>query len=139
MILAGEDGQLEVGDETVEKYINNRINEKDSKYTGWFCLGVALLVVLFVVAEYSMSWNNLKNVAAGIAALVFAVLAVFAGMFEIRVKRISGIIEQVKVDQPSVARHMSEDPWVVGSREVAEIFKYLSLLAIFIATILAIK
>lgn len=113
-----------------------KINRGDYRYIIPVFIILVVLGAIYYFAVNNVLWGwNWKIVMLFIAAIV----TVVSKMYEIRVKRVDEVIAEYKESYPEAAAIMNRDPWVVANRSWAIIAKYVSIVTVFMAALLAIK
>ena len=126
------------GELTVQQIIDKKINESDMRAKPAVVVVFLVMVVIFLWVLKS-SISSVEAIGSNKwAAVVFALVAVVSGMSEIRVKRIDEVIDKYKESYPKMAAAMKNDPWVKNNRSWATFYKYISIVSVFMAAMLAI-
>jgi hypothetical protein len=126
-------------DITVKQIVTAKVNREYCGYIIPFIIILAALTALFWTAESLVMAKHTPSVLQLVCMGVFALVAVGLGMYEVRVKMVDDVIAQYKESYPKAAAVMNRDPWVVANRSKAVIAKYISIITIFMAALLAIK
>lgn len=121
---------------TVKQITEAKINRSDYRYLIPFFIILVGLVAIYYFAVNNVLWGwNWKIVTLVIAAIA----TVASKILEIRVKRVDEVIAEYKEAYPEAAAIMNRDPWVMANRSKAIIIKYVSIVTVFMAALLAIK
>jgi hypothetical protein len=123
---------------TVKQIVEAKINDSDMKSLFPFTIISVILIGLFVWALCVLIPTSSVPISKYWQAGAFALVAAISSMYEIRVKRVDEVIAQYKEPYPAVAAAMNRDPWVEVNRSKAVIAKYVSILTVFMAALLAI-
>lgn len=135
-IIEGSESASKV---TVKQITEAKINRGDYRYVIPFVLILVVLAIIYFFAAKSLSVDWGKNPWKIVVLCIAAIATAASGMCEIRVKRVDEVIAEYKESYPEAAAIMNRDPWVMANRSRAIIVKYISIVTVFMAALLAIK
>ncbi|MEK0210536.1 hypothetical protein [Bifidobacterium mongoliense] len=126
-------------EKTVKQIAEAKINRSDYRYVipTFIILVVLGAIYYFAAKNLSVDWN--KDSWKTVMLVIAAIVTVVSSMYEIRVKRVDEVIAEYKEAYPEAAAIMNRDPWVMANRSWAIIVKYVSIVTVFMAALLAIN
>ena len=124
---------------TVKQITEAKINHGDYRYIIPVAIILVVLGAIYYFAVKNVSWDLKKDIWKIVMLFIAAIVTVVSNMLEIRVKRVDEVIAEYKEAYPEAAVIMNRDPWVMANRSWAIIIKYVSIVTVFMAALLAIK
>ena len=124
---------------TVKQITEAKINRSDYRYIIPVVVILAVLTGIYYFAVKNVSWDLKKDIWTIVMLFIAAIVTVVSSICEIRVKRVDEVIAEYKEAYPEAAAIMNRDPWVMAIRSWAIIVKYVSIVTVFMAALLAIK
>lgn len=133
-------------EKTVKQIAEAKINRSDYRYVIPVVVILAVLTGIYFFAAKNLSVDLKKGLWKIAMLFIAAIVTVVSNMLEIRVKRVDEVIAEYKEAYPEAAAIMNRDPWVMANRSWvmanrswAIIVKYVSIVTVFMAALLAIK
>jgi hypothetical protein len=124
---------------TVKQITEAKINRSDYRYIIPVAIILVVLTVIYCFAAMNLSLDLKKGRWTIVVLVIAAIATVASSMCEVRVKRVDEVIAEYKEAYPEAAAIMNRDPWVMANRSWAIIIKYVSIVTVFMAALLAIK
>lgn len=135
-IIEGSESASKV---TVKQITEAKINRGDYRHVIPAAIILVVLGVIYYLAAKNLSVDWGKEPWKIAVLVIAAIVTVVSSMYEIRVKRVDEVIAEYKESYPEAATIMNRDPWVMANRSWAIIAKYVSIVTVFMAALLAIK